>query len=368
MSSWLALSLTPGLRPDVARAVAGRLGGPAGVLAASRRARVEAGLAERAARDVDAAAARAERERRKVDDLGGRVVDWAAPEYPPALRTIADAPLALLVAGDTEVLARPALAIVGARRASGEGRGLAAAIGRDLAAAGLLVVSGLAAGIDAAAHGGALDGGGATVAVMATGLDDVYPRWHRALAARIRERGALVTEYPTETPPLPMNFPRRNRIVSGLGSGVIVVEARGRSGSLVTARLALEQNRLVFAVPGDVGRSLHEGTNGLLRDGAILVRSAADVLEDVAPQLLPALEEARARRSEASLSREEALVVDALRSGHYQLESLMNSTGMALGRLSEVLLTLELRGLIAETAGKRFRLRAAYGPPWQRTS
>jgi DNA processing protein len=358
-SSWLALSLTPGVTPLRARLAAARLGGADALLAAPARARIDAGLPERAARALDEAAARAEREIARARALGARVLPWTSPEYPARLCAIADAPLALMIAGDSGALSHPAVAIVGARRASAQGRGVAEELGRDLGAAGLVVVSGLAAGIDAAAHVGALEAGARTIAVMATGLDEVYPSWHRDLAARIRGQGALVTEYPTGTPALAHNFPRRNRIVSGLGLGVVVVEAARQSGSLVTARLALDQNRLVFAVPGPVGRALHEGTNALIRAGAILVRSAEDVLEDVAPQMLPGLGAAREERAAKTLSPEESSVLDALRHDSLQLEELINSTGIAPSRLLEVLLALELRALVVQTAGKRFRRRAA---------
>lgn len=357
--AWLSLSLTPGLSSAVARRAAACLGGAGGVIDAPPPARVAAGLTPSAAVAVDAAAARAGNEAARATALGGVVVEWDAPEYPSALRTIPDPPLALLVAGDVDALARPAVAIVGARRATAEGRRFAEELARDLGAAGLVVVSGLATGIDAAAHAGALMAGASTVAVMATGLDDVYPTWHRALARRILEGGALVTEFPTGTPAFPANFPRRNRIVSGLASGTVVVEAALQSGSLLTARLALDQNRLVFAVPGAIGRAAHCGTNRLIRHGAILIRSAGDVLEDLAPQLLPALEAARECHAAPELSPEEASVIDALRQEDRQLEALINATGMPAARLSEVLLALELRGLIVQTAGKRFRRRAA---------
>jgi DNA processing protein len=290
---------------------------------------------------------------------GGRVVAWPDEAYPPRLREIAAAPLALLVAGDAESLSQPALAIVGARRATHAGRRLAEGMAHDLAASGFVIVSGLAAGIDAAAHEGALQGGGRSVAVMATGLDDVYPSWHRPLAARLRESGALVTEFPTGTPAFARNFPRRNRIVSGLVTGVIVVEGALRSGSLITARLALDQNRLVFAVPGAPGDPLAGGPNALLRCGAIVARSVDDVLEDVAPQLLPELRRRREQRKVSDLTPEGAAILDAMRRGAEQLEDLVNSTGLALGTVSEALLRLELGGLIVQSAGKRFRRRAA---------
>jgi DNA processing protein len=263
------------------------------------------------------------------------------------------------VRGDVADLDRPAVAIVGARRASGYGRRIAEELGRDLAAAGLVVVRGLAAGVDAAAHRGALSAGGCTVAVLGTGIDQVYPPWHHGLASEIAIAGALVTEFPPGVPPLPRHFPQRNRIVSGLTVATVVVEAGERSGSLITARHALEQNRAVFAVPGPLGPSRHAGPHRLIREGAVLVRSADDVLAEIAPGLLGGLEARRAAREAADLAPAERALLDALQRDELQLEVLINVTGMPSQTALETLLALELRGLVVQSAGKRFRGRAA---------
>ena len=204
-------------------------------------------------------------------------------DYPPLLRDIHDPPASLHVLGDVSALARPQVAIVGSRRASAAGQRLAGELAAELVAAGLVVCSGLARGIDGAAHRGALDAGGSTVAVMATGIDVVYPPRHRPLAAALQAAGCLVTEFPHGTPPLPQHSPRRNRIISGLSLGVVVVEAAPASGSLITARSELEQGREVFALPWS---PLHPGGRGclqLLRDGAKMVETVQDVLDELGP-------------------------------------------------------------------------------------
>ena len=187
--------------------------------------------------------------------------------YPPLLREIYDPPLVLYVSGRPETLAGPAVAIVGARRPTPYGRAVARRLAGDLASRGLVVVSGLARGIDTCAHSGAVEAGGRTVAVLGSGLDEIYPPENRDLAAKVGETGAVVTELPLGAPPLGFHFPLRNRIISGLATGLVVVEAARQSGSLITARLALEENREVMAVPGNVTSGLSEGTNGLIRSG-----------------------------------------------------------------------------------------------------
>ena len=204
------------------------------------------------------------------------IIRRGEPGYPPLLAEITDPPGRLHVRGSLP--AGPMIAIVGSRRATPYGRRAAERLAAELARAGLVVVSGLARGIDAAAHRGAMTGGGLTVAVLATGLDRIYPPEHAALAGEIAEHGALVTEAEAGTPPLPSRFPVRNRIISGLSRGLVVVEAAERSGALITARLALEQGRDVFAVPGSIENPLTAGTHALIRDGATLVHTTEDVL------------------------------------------------------------------------------------------
>ena len=218
-------------------------------------------------------------------ELGGRMLVRTRPGYPPLLQPLPDAPPVLAVRGDATLLDRPAVAVVGARNASGNGCALARAFGRELARAGLVVVSGLARGIDTAAHEGALAAEGATVAVIAAGVDIAYPPENAELMARIAAEGAVASERPLGATARAKDFPRRNRVIAGLALGVVVVEAAPASGSLITARLAVEYGREVMAVPGSPQDPRHRGTNQLLRDGAHLVESAADVLAILAPML-----------------------------------------------------------------------------------
>lgn len=208
-------------------------------------------------------------------------VRFGAAAFPPLLAQIPNPPELIWIRGDHAALTRPAVALVGSRAATRDGLLLAAEIASDLARAGFVVVSGLARGIDSAAHAAALDAGGATIAVMGTGADQVYPAEHRGLAERIAASGALVSEFPPGTPPRAFHFPLRNRIISGLSRAVVVVEAPEKSGALITAREALDQGREVMAVPGRVGGGRNRGAHGLIRDGAKLVESAVDILQEL---------------------------------------------------------------------------------------
>lgn len=216
----------------------------------------------------------------KATAHGVRAIAWHDAAYPGQLLQIPDPPIVLWVRGVAD-LARPAVAVVGSRGATPAGILMARSLGRDLAAAGLAVVSGLARGVDAAAHLGALDAGGRTIGILGGGTDVVYPPEHRELARRIAESGAVVSEFPPGTPPLARHFPLRNRIISGLSRGVVLIEASDRSGSLITARAALEQGRDVMAVPGNVASGRSRGCHALIKDGARLVESVDDVLEEI---------------------------------------------------------------------------------------
>ncbi|MCD6291936.1 MAG: DNA-processing protein DprA, partial [Deltaproteobacteria bacterium] len=213
----------------------------------------------------------------RISDIGGEIISLDDPRYPENLALIVDPPPVLYFKGSLECLNSPAIAVVGARRASELGRRFAFSLASRLVAQGLTVISGLALGVDGAAHEGSLRGGGSTVAVLGTGLDVVYPAAHRHLAGKIVENGVLLTEFPPGAGPDKHHFPRRNRLVSGLSQGVVVVEAGERSGSLITARLALEQGREVFAVPGPPGLPGSRGVNRLLKDGAQLLESVDDI-------------------------------------------------------------------------------------------
>jgi DNA processing protein len=264
-------------------------------------------------------------------------------EYPPLLAAISDAPACLWTRGDRSALSTVAVAVIGARIASQEGLIAAGEIACDLARAGVVVISGLARGIDSAAHAGALDGGGKTIAVLGTGIDRVYPSENDGLAERIAASGLLVTEFPPGSPPENWHFPRRNRIISGLSRAVVVVEAKDKSGSLITARLAADQGRDVMAVPGTFVGGRNRGANALLRDGAKLVESAVDILQELG------LETNLSRPSPENTGRREAgqvveFTVDQL------AEQLKVAPGEALARLLE----WELCGEIQRIGSGRF--------------
>jgi DNA processing protein len=289
---------------------------------------------------------------------GLTVVPYAEPTYPRILWQIPDPPIALWVRGNTAALSQPGIAVVGSRNATPAGLDAARRIGRDIAEAGLTVVSGLARGIDAAAHAGALAAGGTTIAVLGCGADVVYPSGHAALAANVAAAGAIVSEFPPGTPPLPWHFPLRNRIISGLSRGVVVVEASERSGSLITARAALEQGREVLAVPGGIASGQHRGCHGLIKDGARLVETVEDILEQVGWDRRPAMSSRSGTgRSPGvdskSLSNNDLERVMA--SGEtYGLDDLVERTGRAAPDLLAELTRLEIAGKVTRSGGGGF--------------
>jgi DNA processing protein len=355
----LALALVPELPPTWAFALSARLGGPEAVLATGVDRLVQAGVAPEVAASVARAAERVPAQLAALARIGGRVLAWSDADYPAVLRHIPDPPLALMVRGDLPGDDEIAIAVVGTRRATSYGRRVAEELARDLAAAGVTVVSGLATGIDAAAHRGALEAGGRTVAVLGTGVDDVYPSWHRELAAAIVGQGALVSEFACGTAPLAFHFPRRNRLISGLTRGTIVVEAAEKSGSLITARYALEQGREVFAVPGPLGPVAHRGPHRLIREGARLVTCADDVLAELAPALRHRLAARRKAAAEAVLTLPERRLLDALGTADAHVDDVIRAAALAPAAALETLLALELRGLVRQLPGKRFRRQAA---------
>jgi DNA processing protein len=358
--AWLALAVVDGLLARRAFELATALGGPARVL--------DAGAATLAAANVDAqtiarlrgARDRAAAERDAAARDGVDVVTWADARYPARLRLIADPPIALFVRGTLDPDDAVAVAIVGSRRAGEYGRGVATDLARGLAQAGITVVSGLAAGVDGAAHRGALEAGGRTIAVMATGIDRVYPSWHAALAREIAARGALVTEFRRGTAPLQFHFPQRNRIISGLAVGTVVVEAAERSGSLITAEYAVEQGREVLAVPGPIGTPHHRGCHRLIQQGATLITSVEDVVDTLAPALRARMAAARAAAAEAALSAVERDVLTGLGVEGAHVDDVVAAVRRSAADVLETLLALELRGLVARHPGMRFvRRRAA---------
>ena len=267
------------------------------------------------------------------------------PGYPPLLAELHDPPARLFLRGrPAELLARPAVAIVGARSCSSYGAQVARGLARELGAAGVVVVSGLARGIDGEAHRGALAGGGITIAVLGCGIDRDYPRSHAELARRIAEEGLVVSEYPSGVEPAPWRFPARNRIIAGLARATVVVEARERSGALITADFALELGRDVFAVPGEITAALSAGTNDLLRQGAAPLLSADDILGALGLERAPP---ARA----ASLSQAAQAVSAVLRDGARATDELVRAVGLGSAEVAAALVELELAGLAASADG-----------------
>ena len=276
-------------------------------------------------------------------------VGWlgrSAPDFPPLLRAIHDPPAGLFVRGEggVELLRRAAAAVVGARACSPYGSQVARMLGRELGGAGLVVVSGLARGIDGEAHRGALEAGGTTLAVLGCGIDRDYPAAHRELAARVRATGLAVSEYAPGVEPAPWRFPARNRIVAGLAAATIVVEARERSGALITADLALEEGREVFAVPGEITSGLSAGTNDLLKLGATPLTSAEDVLAVFGLS--------RAEAEPADLGATAETILGRLRDAPASADELVRATGLEAGTVVAALTELELAGLAVQAAGR----------------
>ena len=355
LRAWLAAWRIPGIGPrtfevlrahfprlsevfDVSRAELERLGLPAPLFEALREPDWQAA-------EADLAWAR---------EPGRRVLRIADPDYPAALREIPDPPPLLFVLGDVAALSSPQLAVVGSRNCSAGGRDSAFEFAEYLAGAGLTITSGLALGVDGAAHEGALAAGGITVAVTATGLDRVYPARHRALAHRIVERGAIISEFPPGTGVRAEHFPRRNRIISGLSLGVLVVEAGLQSGSLITARYALEQGREVFAIPGSIHNPLAKGCHRLIRQGAKLVERGQDVLEELSLPVPTQAPEPAAAPAEPELDDDYQRVLAALDDAPAPLDLLLGRTGLTPAELSSILLVLELKGHVVAAAGGRY--------------
>jgi DNA processing protein len=287
--------------------------------------------------------------------MGGlhtRRIHRSSQEYPALLKEISDPPLALNVSGRS-LEPGPAIAVVGTRKPTPYGLKVARSFSEELAGAGLTIVSGMARGIDASAHRGALESGGATVAVLGSGLDVCYPQTNRALYEELVEKGTLVSEYEEGTPPLPHHFPTRNRIISGMSLGVLIVEGKSDGGAMITARLALESSREVFAVPGPVHSSMSAGPHLLLRDGARIVTSPSDVLEELGleGQLSLNMDE---RARELSLTPDEARLMDHLGGEVKLLDLLASSLKMPVSTVSAILCRLEIKGVVSRHPGGRF--------------
>jgi DNA processing protein len=348
LDPWLRLALAPGVGNTSLIRLLTAFGSPEAVLASGRGALMQhlsAAQCDALLGEPDAALMEATLA--WLDQPGNSLLTLADADYPQTLLEIADPPAVLYCKGRRSLLSQHGLGVVGSRNATPQGVRDAEAFARALSDAGLTIVSGLALGIDAAAHRGGLAGAGSSVAIIGTGLDRIYPARNKALAHRLAESGLIVSEFALGTPPLPGHFPRRNRLISGLSRGVLVVEAAPDSGSLITARVATEQGREVFAIPGSIHSPLARGCHALIKQGAKLVESAADILDELAwsqrlapptfPESVP------------------DPVLDALDGAPATLDTLAQITGLTLDALSAKLLTLELDGRIASLPGGRYQ-------------
>jgi DNA processing protein len=363
---WIALSFASGIGSRTAAALVDRFGSPTACIEASNLRLESAGLKSEAMESLKSSEVRerADREIKMLADLGATVFTLADPRYPKLLREAYDPPVVLYCLGDLErAMAQPAIAVVGSRQCSTYGRNVAESLSRELAERGVTIISGLARGIDSAAHRGAIEARGLTVAVMGTGLDMVYPKENRKLAEKITEQGALLTEFALSTPPLPQNFPFRNRVISGLALGVLVVEGAERSGSLITARMAYEQGRDVFAVPGNITSSKSFGPNYLIKDGAKLVQTWRDVVDELPAHYKTAIisaerEEGRGEQlslDEVALTDSERKVLGILKMDEpVHIDLLMTKAGLRSGELMGALLKLEMMDRIRQLPGKSF--------------
>lgn len=366
LRDWIALSFVTGVGSRTAAALIDRFGSPSSVFQSSSAALESAGLKrdtiavikstellEKAAREIEG-----------IARVNGEALVLTDERYPPLLRETYDPPIVIYCLGNLkEAFSQPAVAIVGSRRCSTYGRNVAEKLSRELAERGVTVISGLARGIDSAAHRGALDGRGLTVGVMGTGLDAVYPKENRKLAERIVDGGALITEFPLATPPASQNFPFRNRVISGVSLGVMIVEGAERSGSLITARLAYEQGRDVFAVPGNITSAKSFGPNYLIKDGAKLVQTWRDVIEELPADMKATILSAERGESrikqividEVALTEPERTVLKMLSTDDgVHIDQLISRSGLSPGELMGALLQLEMSDRIRQLPGKTF--------------
>jgi DNA processing protein len=364
LRAWLRLALTPRVGSQTRRTLLKAWGPPGAIFAtthAQKLTTVNEGVARALAQEPEGLDAALEATRAWLHGAPNRhFLTLADAGYPQPLLETADPPAWLFIQGQLGLLSHPHwVAMVGSRNPTPQGAANAKAFARSLCESGVGVVSGLALGVDGAAHEGALQGGGPTIAVVGTGLDRVYPKAHHALAHAISSNGLLISEYLLGTPPLAANFPQRNRIISGLASGTLVVEATLQSGSLITARLAAEQGREVFAIPGSIHAPQSKGCHALIRQGAKLVDCAQDVLEDLRLNMaLPASDsvtrqaDCGARKAPAT---DEERLLDAMGYDPVSLEALQHRTGLPTAQLQADVLTLELAGLVARLPGARLQ-------------
>lgn len=351
---WIGFNRVYGIGPAKVRALIDHFGGLEQAWHAAMFDLKEAGLDRRAIESLinTRQTLNLDQELDRVNTAKARVLIWEDPDYPPLLRQLPEAPPVLYMKGQLTAPDREwTIAIVGTRKATAYGRQAAETLSTDLARNGITIVSGLALGIDAAAHEAALKAGGRTIGVLACGIDQVYPASHTKLAARIMEQGALLTETPVGSPPEGGNFPARNRIISGLSLGTIVVEADQTSGALITADRALEQGREVFAVPGNIFSRASLGTNRLLKEGATLITSAEDVLEALNLKMVAAHTEARAVIAEDAT---EAKLLSLISADPTHIDELARTSQLPITQVSSTLALMELKGMVRQVAGMQY--------------
>jgi DNA processing protein len=363
--SWLALGLTPGLASRLSARVLRRFDSPEGVFRASLRDLESCHLPAPVAQSIvkKEAFKRAEKELAGVQKIAGcTLLNWTDPEYPQTLLQIYDPPVMLYVRGDPQVLNLPSLSIVGTRRPTLYGTQMAQRLGRDLAARGLVIVSGMARGIDAIGHQGAMDAHGRAIGVLGTGIDVCYPKENKKLYEKVLERGAIISEFPLRTHPAPENFPIRNRIVAGMPLGAVVVEGAQYSGSLITARLAMEFGREVFGVPGNVTQPVSFAPNQLIKQGAKLVTSAEDVVEELPTPIRAALLKAEQPEAEqrnllaaAALEGSEKKLYELLNAEQpVHIDDIVERSGLNSSEVLATLFDLEMKGIVRQLPGKQF--------------
>ncbi|OLC93511.1 MAG: DNA protecting protein DprA [Acidobacteria bacterium 13_1_40CM_4_58_4] len=363
--SWLALALTPGLAARLSARLLRQFGSPEGVFRASPPDLEACHLPAETAQAIlkKAAFPRAEKELAGVRKIAGcMLLNWTEPEYPQTLLQIYDPPVLLYVRGDLQVLNLPSLSIVGTRKPTLYGTQMAQRLGRDLAARGLVIVSGLARGIDAIGHQGAMDAHGRAIGILGTGIDVCYPKENKKLYEKVLERGAIISELPLRTHPAPENFPVRNRIVAGLPLGVVVVEGAQYSGSLITARLAMEFGREVFGVPGNVTQPVSFAPNQLIKQGAKLVTCAEDVIEELPTPVRAALVQAEQPEAEqrnllvgAALNGSEKKLYELLNAEEpVPIDDIVERSGLNSSDVLATLFNLEMKGIVRQLPGKQF--------------
>ncbi|HLG31061.1 MAG TPA: DNA-processing protein DprA [Candidatus Brocadiales bacterium] len=356
----IRLNMTKGIGVITYKRLLERFGSPKTVLEASKRElREVAGIGEELAgritqssNDVDV-----DTEFSLAEEIGVKIVPYTSDDYPHNLKSIYDPPLILYIKGELKETDAIALAIVGSRRSTYYGQSQAERMSASLAGMGFCIVSGLARGIDAAAHRGALKAKGRTIAVLGNGMSTIYPPEHKELAERIAENGALISELPMRTPPDGRNFPPRNRLISGLSLGVVVVEASPGSGSIITAQWALEQGKEVFAVPGNIDNPYSRGTHKLIKEGAKLVECVDDIIEELGP-LAETLRTPEGQSIEdprsLALNEQEKKIFSVLSSNPMGIDEVTAVTGLSPSSVASTLMILEIKKLIKQLAGKRF--------------